>query len=121
MHLAPALVDPGRGPDERLAVARAAAAAGERRVGRQWPGLPATVCMQFSRNGNRSNYGALSFARRSALADLVIAECHTADGRFLDDIIDGIWCICEESFWGCLLYTSPSPRDRTRSRMPSSA
>ena len=23
--------------------------------------------------------------------------------------------------WPCLLYTSPSPRDRTRSRMPSSA
>ena len=23
--------------------------------------------------------------------------------------------------WRCLLYTSPSPRDRTRSRMPSSA
>ena len=28
-----------------------------------------------------------------------------------------------ERVWkqGCLLYTSPSPRDRTRSRMPSSA
>ena len=25
------------------------------------------------------------------------------------------------SLWDCLLYTSPSPRDRTRSRMPSSA
>ena len=25
------------------------------------------------------------------------------------------------SYYGCLLYTSPSPRDRTRSRMPSSA
>ena len=25
------------------------------------------------------------------------------------------------SVWLCLLYTSPSPRDRTRSRMPSSA
>ena len=24
-------------------------------------------------------------------------------------------------YQGCLLYTSPSPRDRTRSRMPSSA
>ena len=24
-------------------------------------------------------------------------------------------------YWACLLYTSPSPRDRTRSRMPSSA
>ena len=27
----------------------------------------------------------------------------------------------DQWFWNCLLYTSPSPRDRTRSRMPSSA
>ena len=27
----------------------------------------------------------------------------------------------EENSYTCLLYTSPSPRDRTRSRMPSSA
>ena len=27
----------------------------------------------------------------------------------------------EEDYESCLLYTSPSPRDRTRSRMPSSA
>ena len=27
----------------------------------------------------------------------------------------------DKAFWACLLYTSPSPRDRTRSRMPSSA
>ena len=26
-----------------------------------------------------------------------------------------------KKIWFCLLYTSPSPRDRTRSRMPSSA
>ena len=26
-----------------------------------------------------------------------------------------------EQTYDCLLYTSPSPRDRTRSRMPSSA
>ena len=25
------------------------------------------------------------------------------------------------SYWGCLLYTSPSPRDLSTSRMPSSA
>ena len=29
--------------------------------------------------------------------------------------------IAEELNYTCLLYTSPSPRDRTRSRMPSSA
>ena len=30
------------------------------------------------------------------------------------------WVNCGE-YYICLLYTSPSPRDRTRSRMPSSA
>ena len=29
--------------------------------------------------------------------------------------------VSDEPFYACLLYTSPSPRDRTRSRMPSSA
>ena len=29
--------------------------------------------------------------------------------------------VTQEKCWICLLYTSPSPRDRTRSRMPSSA
>ena len=36
----------------------------------------------------------------------------------------GVWKACLLSgvlFGACLLYTSPSPRDRTRSRMPSSA
>ena len=33
--------------------------------------------------------------------------------RFINDL--------PETFYPCLLYTSPSPRDRTRSRMPSSA
>ena len=32
-----------------------------------------------------------------------------------------IFNIRSKQFAGCLLYTSPSPRDRTRSRMPSSA
>ena len=27
----------------------------------------------------------------------------------------------DDRYYDCLLYTSPSPRDRTRSRMPSSA
>ena len=28
---------------------------------------------------------------------------------------------CDSATYACLLYTSPSPRDRQRSRMPSSA
>ena len=39
-----------------------------------------------------------------------------ADGRTPSQIVH-LWGVNED----CLLYTSPSPRDRTRSRMPSSA
>ena len=35
------------------------------------------------------------------------------------DVVGGLYGF--EGDTGCLLYTSPSPRDRTRSRMPSSA
>ena len=34
---------------------------------------------------------------------------------------NGVTNVIEEKRSSCLLYTSPSPRDRTRSRMPSSA
>ena len=32
-----------------------------------------------------------------------------------------MWILISREYNDCLLYTSPSPRDRTRSRMPSSA
>ena len=35
--------------------------------------------------------------------------------------IRGATNLFSQNFYDCLLYTSPSPRDRTRSRMPSSA
>ena len=36
-------------------------------------------------------------------------------------VLDGAGLLEESRSWSCLLYTSPSPRDATRSRMPSSA
>ena len=39
---------------------------------------------------------------------------------WLEDFTAG-WAAEGTTYYGCLLYTSPSPRDRTRSRMPSSA
>ena len=39
-----------------------------------------------------------------------------------DFVIFDNWEDTQMMWWNtCLLYTSPSPRDRTRSRMPSSA
>ena len=36
-------------------------------------------------------------------------------------VLSGSVLVIQEDIWGCLLYTSPSPRDSTSSRMPSSA
>ena len=41
------------------------------------------------------------------------------DAFFIEALNPEIWE--EGDSKNCLLYTSPSPRDRTRSRMPSSA
>ena len=42
-------------------------------------------------------------------------------GFFVLAIMLSLLVFAGEAFRDCLLYTSPSPRDRTRSRMPSSA
>jgi hypothetical protein len=65
-----------------------------------WPTLLASTFLDFKRNGNRSIYESQDFGRRSQLQRLVLAECLEGHGRFLDDIVNGIWLICEESFWG---------------------
>ncbi len=73
---------------------------GEAQLGKTWPTLPATLFLEYKRIGNRSHYEAVCSARRGMLTSLVLAECVEGKGRFLDDIANGIWTICEESFWG---------------------
>ena len=73
--------------------------------------------------------------RDEALLRAALTHASSADHRlqsnerleFLGDAILG-YVVCEELFRaypdrleGCLLYTSPSPRDLSTSRMPSSA
>jgi rhamnogalacturonyl hydrolase YesR len=65
-----------------------------------WPAPRATEFLEYVRSGNRSGYEALSFGRRQRLATLVLAECFEGKGRFRDDIVNGIWTICEETYWG---------------------
>jgi hypothetical protein len=72
---------------------------GARELDHSWGALNATAYMEYSRTGNRNKYDHASWARRRALASLVIAECIENQGRFMDDIVNGIWCICEETFW----------------------
>ena len=60
-----------------------------------------------------SGMGAIACARNGLAAALYTAE----EQAWRRGRTDGSSARLED----CLLYTSPSPRDRTRSRMPSSA
>lgn len=72
---------------------------GEKYLGHQYPYISATDFMDFSRTGNRVRFENKFFSKRHALNALVLAECVENKGRFLDDIINGIFSICEESAW----------------------
>lgn len=64
-----------------------------------YPPVYATDFMAFKRTGNRVNYESLYFKRRYHLNSLALAECVEGKGRFLDQIINGIFLLCEESAW----------------------
>ena len=69
-------------------------------LGTTWERIPATVTLQFVRDGTRSNYDAMNTRQREKLATLVLAEVFENEGRFLDEIADGIWAFSEQTFWG---------------------
>lgn len=73
---------------------------GETALDYSWPSLVATRLLEVARTGNRYNYQQAYFERRKTLLDLVLAECMEGTGRFVDAIVDGVWLLCEESFWG---------------------
>lgn len=73
---------------------------GEKFLNYTWPVIPAIAALDFVRSGNRTNYENVSFERREALTSLVMAELFERKGRFTDQIINGIWAICEETYWG---------------------
>ena len=71
----------------------------------------ATVQPSFLNFNNSLTSGASSVSRvRAAFDDLRTSLSRVDFSRLITPLNEG-----------CLLYTSPSPRDRTRSRMPSSA
>ena len=75
-----------------------------------WPVIKATDYMAYKLTGNRLPNETPLFARRTALAALVLAEVAEYKGRFLPDIVNGLLAVCEETYWG---YIAEVPALRT--------
>ena len=97
-----------------------------------WHGIEGDRRLAFRRMGDRSG---MPWLTASKLPELLLYSPLRRDDRAQGDIPTHIrtpdgadlpvfgeeLAADVERRYGCLLYTSPSPRDRTRSRMPSSA
>lgn len=66
---------------------------------KDWPVLPAIRYMDFVRNGDRSRFQDYYHERRHRITYLLLAECLENKGCFLEELINGIWCLCEETTW----------------------
>lgn len=65
-----------------------------------WPVIKATDFMAFKQTGDRQVMEKPHFDRREHLIIFVLAELKENKGRFLPQITNGLFAICEETFWG---------------------
>ncbi len=70
-----------------------------------WPVVKATDYLEFIRSGDRRQqvYSACS----NALISLVMGELVEGKGRFLDQIINGVWYYSEQTWWGWSAHLGP--------------
>lgn len=73
---------------------------GEKLLDYKFEAISATISLDYVRSGDRERHGKLSYGKRNALTDLILAESVENKGRFVEAIMNGVWSICEESYWG---------------------
>jgi hypothetical protein len=90
-------------PDSIL---KALVKAGEASLDYAFRPVTATVSLDFVRSGDRERHRGVAYNKRYALTDLILAESIEGKGRFVEAILNGVWSICEESYWGVPAHIS---------------
>lgn len=65
-----------------------------------WPVVKATDFMEFKKSGDRVVMQTPHYSRRDHLVAFALAELKENEGRFLPQIVNGLFAICEETYWG---------------------
>lgn len=73
--------------------------AGEKLLDYQWNLVPATAYLEYERGGDRNVMQNPYEKNRSALNTLMLAELAEGKGRFLDQLINGVYQSCEMTSW----------------------
>jgi hypothetical protein len=88
---------------------------GEKYLKYQWKVVQATDYLDFKRKGDRVIMENPYFENQTALFNLVLAELAEGKGRFLDQIINGVYLDCEMTSWVLSAHFYLSERNKESS------
>lgn len=89
--------------------------AGEKLLDYEWKVVKATDYLEFERSGSRVVMEKPYNANNFALSNLMIAELAEGRGRFMDQIINGVWQTCDMKSW---VLSAHLPTQKTRRSLP---
>ena len=72
---------------------------GEKALSHDWPRVKATDYLEYERSGNRKIMEDPLDANNKAVADLLLAELAEGKGRFIDQLINGVYAASEMTSW----------------------
>jgi hypothetical protein len=68
-------------------------------LGTAWPQPTASLAARVHRDGDRDLWEGRAFARQRRLSRAAVAAAVTLDERWIDEVADGAWLLCEQSSW----------------------
>jgi hypothetical protein len=71
----------------------------ERDLENPWPAPLASQYARYFRDGNREAYERRVFARQRRLTRAAVLAAATLDDTWLDEVVDGVTLLCEQSSW----------------------
>lgn len=89
---------------------------GEGQLKYEWKVVKATDYLEYERSGSRVIMESPFNANNQAIADLLMAELAEGKGRFLDQLINGVFLSCEMTSWALSAHV---PMQKSRRALPS--
>lgn len=89
--------------------------AGEKYLDYTWKIVPATAYLAYERTGERNIMQNPQSANRNALAALMLAELAEGQGRFIDQLVDGLWHLSNSPTW---VLSAHLPRQKSGRSLP---
>ncbi len=92
---------------------------GEENLNYTWQTITASEYLEFERSGSREGQEGPFNINTLALNSLVMAELAEGKGRFMDQIINGVWFFCEQSSWNSVNNLFVMTKNRPPSSLPN--